>query len=213
MKENTKSNIATGFSTAAGAAVGVVAGNVLATEVDAADIVDGIESIVSDIEDGISEVIDNTEEYINNLSEENVAEDTDGNRSNFYYVSDDEYNDDVVVIEENEDIESEVEVIGYATVQVDEQSQMDVSVVEVDGQEVIIADVDMDGIADVAATDLNGNGDLDEGEMISLQDDVIYMDEMKRSAMNNQTFFDESSLLADVEEDYVNDADVDDFLA
>ncbi len=213
MKENTKSNIATGFSTAAGAAAGVVAGNVLATEVDAADIVDGIESIVSDIEDGISEVIDNTEEYINNLSEENVAEDTNGNRSNFYYVSDDEYNDDVVVIEENEDIESEVEVIGYATVQVDEQSQMDVSVVEVDGQEVIIADVDMDGIADVAATDLNGNGDLDEGEMISLQDDVIYMDEMKRSAMNNHTFIDESSLLADVEEDYVNDADVDDFLA
>lgn len=102
--------------------------------------------------------------------------------------------------------EPEIEVITYETMTNEDGSQMDVAIVSVDGQRVAFIDGNMDGIADVYVMDANGNGALEESEFIPLEEQNLTM------ALLQEAVDMGDSMLAQ-NDDYVNDADVDDFMA
>ena len=106
---------------------------------------------------------------------------------------------------DNSDVDAgEVEVIDYQTITYDDGSQVDVAVVNVDGQDMIVADVDMDGKADIIAADLNGNNQLDADEIIDVAGEGISMATFEAAVAANE--------LAQAN-DYINNADVSDFIA
>ena len=85
----------------------------------------------------------------------------------------------------------------------------DLAVVSVDGQPILFADVDQDGMADIAATDVNGNGQLDSNEFVDISQEGIAMQPFRDEAGGQST-----GLLAQNEDtDYINDANIDDFMA
>lgn len=101
----------------------------------------------------------------------------------------------------------DVEVVGYDRVTNDDGSQMDVAVLNVNGNEVGIVDVNLDGEADVIVCDANQNGAIEDGEMENVQGQGIAMQPLQDAAGFNPQFA-ENDL-----PDYVNDADVDTYMA
>lgn len=67
-----------------------------------------------------------------------------------------------------EDDGSQVTVVGYETMDMEGGGQMDVAVVEVDGLQGVVADIDMDGSADIVAIDANDDGRLGEDEFLDV---------------------------------------------
>lgn len=105
--------------------------------------------------------------------------------------------------------EPEIEVVSYETVTNEDGSQMDVAVVNAQGQAVMIADVDQNGYADVMASDLNNNGQLENGEMVDVSDQNIAMQPLQEAASMGGT-----GMIAQTNDvDYINDANVDDYIA
>ena len=105
--------------------------------------------------------------------------------------------------------ESEIEVVSYETVTNEDGSQIDVAVVNAQGQAVMIADVDQNGVADIMASDLNYNGQLDNGEIVDVSDQNIAMQPLQDAAnMNGNNMVAQTG-----EPDYINDANVDDYIA
>lgn len=64
--------------------------------------------------------------------------------------------------------EDDVRVVGYGDVQLADGRTITVEELEVNGQRVAVIDVDQDGEADLAMSDLNHNYQADEGEIIDL---------------------------------------------
>ena len=79
---------------------------------------------------------------------------------------------------------ADVRVISFQTVTTDDGSQMDVAEVVVNGQDALIVDVNRDGWADGLITDANGDGNISEDEIISLEgtDVRIPMQELAQAA-------------------------------
>ena len=100
----------------------------------------------------------------------------------------------------------EVQVLSYETVTAEDGSQADVAVVAMNNQPAIIVDGDQDGMADVIAVDANMNGIIENEEIIDATGAGISMAPFK-SALDMST--------GDIAEvpDYVNDADIDDYMA
>lgn len=67
----------------------------------------------------------------------------------------------------------EIEIIGVVH---DDASGRNIGQMTVDGQEVILIDVDGDMEFDYVASDLNGNGNVDEGEMANIQGQGLTVD-------------------------------------
>ena len=63
----------------------------------------------------------------------------------------------------------EIEVIGYDRVTNEDGSQMDIAVLNVNGNEIGVVDVNLDGEADAIICDANQNGVIEEGEMQIVQ--------------------------------------------
>ena len=103
--------------------------------------------------------------------------------------------------------EPEVAVLGYERVTNDDGSQMDVAVVSVGGQQAVVADVDLDGTADVIVSDLNGDGSITDNEFVDVTGQGVMMEAFRQAAPGS-----DSTLLAE-NQDYVNDADVIDYMA
>ena len=70
--------------------------------------------------------------------------------------------------ETTENANDDVRVLGYGDVTLDNGQTVTVEELEVNGQRVAVIDVDQDGEADLAMTDLNHNQQMDEGEVIDL---------------------------------------------
>ena len=89
---------------------------------------------------------------------------------------------DVVVAEESNDdanltatndqsIESgddDVRIVGFGEVTLDNGRNVTVQEIDVNGQRVAVIDLDQDGEADIAMSDLNNNRQMDDGEVIDL---------------------------------------------
>ncbi len=106
--------------------------------------------------------------------------------------------------------EPDVQVVSYETITNEDGSQMDVAVVAVDGEPVIIGDLNQDGIADVMAHDENHNGQLEAHEVHDISDQQLAMQPLHDAVDPNM-----GGYLAqnDPEPDYTNDANVDDYMA
>lgn len=103
--------------------------------------------------------------------------------------------------------ETEVEVLGYDRVTNEDGSQMDIAVLNVNGNEVGVIDANLDGEADALVCDINQNGVIEEGEMEIVQGQGIAMQPLQDAAGFNPQFA-QNDL-----PDYVNDADVDTYMA
>lgn len=103
--------------------------------------------------------------------------------------------------------ETEVEVIGYDRVTNEDGSQMDIAVLNVNGNEVGVIDANLDGEADALVCDINHNGVIEDGEMQIVQGEGIAMQPFADAAGFNPQFA-QNDL-----PDYVNDADVDTYMA
>lgn len=103
--------------------------------------------------------------------------------------------------------ETEVEVLGYDRVTNEDGSQMDIAVLNVNGNEVGVIDANLDGEADALVCDLNQNGVIEEGEIEIVQGQGIAMRPLADAAGFNPQFA-QNEL-----PDYVNDADVDPYMA
>lgn len=107
----------------------------------------------------------------------------------------------------NPDPNPEVEVVSYDRVTNDDGSQMDVAVLNVNGNEVGVIDANLDGEADAIVCDANQNGAIEDGEIENVQGQGISMQPLQDAAG-----FDPQFAQNDLP-DYVNDADVDTYMA
>lgn len=115
----------------------------------------------------------------------------------------------------------EVVVLGSEVVTADDGSQAEIAAVSVNGQSVVFADTTMDGYANIAATDVNGNGQIDDNEIVDVSDQGISMQPFRggagmvdtASSDANTPAQPDNTLASTDEPDYTNDANVDDFMA
>ena len=193
-----KSNVISGMSSTVGAAVGVVAGSVISSEVNAAEIP------ATPVEEQEVEVVGSQPSRTSsNVTHHNPSPEP---------TPEPEPRPEPIL--EPEPVpgptpEPEIEVVSYETVTNEDGSQMDVAVVNAQGQAVMIVDVDQNGVADAMASDLNNNGQLDNGEIVDVSDQNIAMQPLQQAA--NMGGNDMVAQTNDV--DYINDANVDDYMA
>ena len=193
-----KSNVISGMSSTVGAAVGVVAGSIISSEVNAAEIpvTPEEEQDVEVVSSQPSKTGGSTPSH-NPTSHPTPQPATEPNPT-----------PEPTPASEPRP-ESEIEVVSYETVTNEDGSQMDVAVVNAQGQAVMIADVDQNGVADIMASDLNYNGQLDNGEIVDVSDQNIAMQPLQDAAnMNGNNMVAQTG-----EPDYINDANVDDYIA
>ena len=110
------------------------------------------------------------DDFAEQVGAEISAEDVD---TDVNIVSNDNVNGNEVAVSEQaaettENTDDDVRVLGYGDVTLDNGRTVTVEELEVNGQRVAVIDVDQDGEADLAMTDLNHNQQMDEGEVIDL---------------------------------------------
>ena len=207
-----KSNVISGMSSTVGAAAGVVAGSIISSEVNAAEIPATPEEeqdveVVSSQPSGIS---GSTPSH--NPTPHSTPQPAPEPNPTPEPMPDPEPRPEPTPTPDpvpEPTPESEIEVVSYETVTNEDGSQMDVAVVNAQGQAVMIADVDQNGVADIMAADLNNNGQLDNGEIVDVSDQNIAMQPLQDAAnMNGNNMVAQTG-----EPDYINDANVDDYIA
>ncbi len=124
-------------------------------------------------------------------------------------IEDSPSHDESTVATEAPIAEPQVEVISCDVVVNDDGHMMEVAEVSYGGNPVYVADINMDGEVNLIAADINGNGQFDEGEVINVTDQHLSMDPL-HEAINMGDELADNSL---IDQDYVNDANVDDYLA
>ena len=198
-----KSNVISGMSSTVGAAVGVVAGSIISSEVNAAEIPAAEIPVTPEEEQDVEVVSSQPSKTGGSTPSHNpTSHPTTGPAT--------EPNPTPEPTPASESRpEPEIEVVSYETVTNEDGSQMDVAVVNAQGQAVMIADVDQNGVADIMASDLNYNGQLDNGEIVDVSDQNIAMQPLQDAAnMNGNNMVAQTG-----EPDYINDANVDDYIA
>lgn len=198
-----KSNVISGMSSTVGAAVGVVAGSIISSEVNAAEI-PGAEIPVTPEEEQDVEVVSSQPSKTGGST---PSHNPTPNPTPEPATEPNPTPEPTPASEPRP--ESEIEVVSYETVTNEDGSQIDVAVVNAQGQAVMIADVDQNGVADIMASDLNYNGQLDNGEIVDVSDQNIAMQPLQDAAnMNGNNMVAQTG-----EPDYINDANVDDYIA
>ena len=106
------------------------------------------------------------------VDETNLAEAKKEEDDDVEVVADVETNSDAVVSEQvaesADDADDDVRVLGFGDVTLDNGQTITVEELDINGQRVAVIDVDKDGEADYAISDLNHNQQMDEGEVIDL---------------------------------------------
>ena len=201
-----KSNVISGMSSTVGAAAGVVAGSVISSEVNAAEI-----PVTPEDEQEVEVVSSQPSRTSGGTTYHNPTPAPDPTLDPTPTPEPEPRPEPTPEPEpvSEPSPEPEIEVVSYETVPNEDGSQMDVAVVNAQGQTVIIADVDQNGVADVMASDLNYNGQLDDGEMVDVSDQNIAMQPLQEAASMGGT-----GMIAQTNDvDYINDANVDDYIA
>ena len=198
-----KSNVISGMSSTVGAAVGVVAGSIISSEVNAAEIPAAEIPVTPEEEQDVEVVSSQPSKTGGSTPSHNPTSHPTPQPAT-------EPNPTPEPTPASEPRpEPEIEVVSYETVTNEDGSQMDVAVVNAQGQAVMIADVDQNGVADIMASDLNYNGQLDNGEIVDVSDQNIAMQPLQDAAnMNGNNMVAQTG-----EPDYINDANVDDYIA
>ena len=103
--------------------------------------------------------------------------------------------------------EPEVQVLSYETVAT-ENGNVDMALVSVNDQVYLVADADQDGFADVIGADINGDGNLSPEELQPIDGQELPMQPLHEAYLQGQTAQNEID-----GPDYVNTANVDDYMA
>lgn len=198
-----KSNVISGMSSTVGAAVGVVAGSIISSEVNAAEIPAAEIPVTPEEEQDVEVVSSQPSKTGGSTPSHNPT-----SHPTPQPVTEPNPTPEPTPASEPRP-ESEIEVVSYETVTNEDGSQIDVAVVNAQGQAVMIADVDQNGVADIMASDLNYNGQLEHGEIVDVSDQNIAMQPLQDAAnMNGNNMVAQTG-----EPDYINDANVDDYIA
>ena len=198
-----KSNVISGMSSTVGAAVGVVAGSIISSEVNAAEIPAAEIPVTPEEEQDVEVVSSQPSNTGGSTPSHNPTP-----HPTLEPATEPNPTPEPTPASEPRPV-SEIEVVSYETVTNEDGSQMDVAVVNAQGQAVMIADVDQNGLADIMASDLNYNGQLDNGEIVDVSDQNIAMQPLQDAAnMNGNNMVAQTG-----EPDYINDANVDDYIA
>ena len=198
-----KSNVISGMSSTVGAAVGVVAGSIISSEVNAAEIPAAEIPVTPEEEQDVEVVSSQPSKTGGSTPSHNPTP-----HPTLEPATEPNPTPEPTPASEPRP-EPEIEVVSYETVTNEDGSQMDVAVVNAQGQAVMIADVDQNGVADIMASDLNYNGQLDNGEIVDVSDQNIAMQPLQDAAnMNGNNMVAQTG-----EPDYINDANVDDYIA
>ena len=198
-----KSNVISGMSSTVGAAVGVVAGSIISSEVNAAEIPAAEIPVTPEEEQDVEVVSSQPSNTGGSTPSHNPTP-----HPTLEPATEPNPTPEPTPASEPRP-EPEIEVVSYETVTNEDGSQMDVAVVNAQGQAVMIADVDQNGLADIMASDLNYNGQLDNGEIVDVSDQNIAMQPLQDAAnMNGNNMVAQTG-----EPDYINDANVDDYIA
>ena len=99
----------------------------------------------------------------------------------------------------NDDVDVHVIEVGQADLDGNGMAE-NVALVEIDGNEVMLVDIDHDNVADVMITDMNGNGQIDGNEIVDITSEGVGMPTMS----DGDLFMAQN----DMEPDYTNDADM-----
>lgn len=81
-------------------------------------------------------------------------------------------------IQQQEDVEPDVHFVGIAVTDIDEDGNYEITgSMTVNGQEVLVVDVDMNGTFDIAIADFNNNNVLDENEIINIANEGLKVED------------------------------------
>jgi hypothetical protein len=105
--------------------------------------------------------------------------------------------------EEAEVSDIDVHIVSVEHIEAEDGSLIPVGIGEMNGQNAVFADTDKDGLIDTVMVDLNGNGQVDEGEIIELENPHLSIEDMQASV---QADANQADLYPDMP-DYTNDAD------
>lgn len=201
-KKNSKDALISGVSTAAGAAIGTVAGSFISEELNATETVK-TSKVITDVEvvaepevvvipqeDIVTEPI-KPEPESNTISEPDTQPLEPENTPHQEPEPDSTQNPDI-------------EVLNYGTITDENGNQIDVAIIDFEDNEVLVIDSNQDNIADVIFIDANHNGEIENEEIFDISEENISM----------QTYEDAyyDSLLAN-NQDFENDADISDYYA
>lgn len=198
-----RDNAAAGMSTGAGATAGVIAGSFVAEKSSAAENVEVDETVESAAAEPTGKGVTHHHNTATQVQPSEAAQEQSPEAA------------PPVPAETNASSgaqapDQDVHVVAFETVDDGQGGQMDVAVLSVEGQEYILADVDQNGEADVLASDLNNNGQLEYNEMADVSGEHIDMAPFRdTSAAGN----DYGELADNSGSDYINDADVDAYMA
>ncbi len=106
----------------------------------------------------------------------------------------------VAIVDDSDD---EVRILGVIEENVEGQD-MYIGAVEVEGENILYIDADHDGLFDVAVSDLDHNGSIDEFEILDVSEAGFSVDDMAAQMMD----IDNDLLSSNDLPDYMNDADV-----
>ena len=150
---------------------------VSAAEVDE-EIADNDENVVTEAESEETEEVEVEEVAV---AEDNVEAEEDDTANVSLASWDDLVNED-----------NDVRIIGYEDVEIGDGRTVAVQGLEVNGQRVAIIDVDKDGVADLAMSDLNHNFKMDDGEVIDLHtgEAVSFSNDDYAANINDAELFD-----------------------
>lgn len=99
-----------------------------------------------------------------------------------------------------------IEVQDFQRLEMEDGSQIDMAVVSVDGQQVGVFDVDIDGQADLVISDEDGNGLITDDEVQDVSGMGIEMQPL-------QDEYETQHFTSSSEPDYINDGNVDSYMA
>lgn len=108
----------------------------------------------------------------------------------------------------------EVAIVSYDRITNEDGQEMDLLVMQVDGEEIGVLDVNLDGVADVVIADFNHDGELDQTEARVLEDQDVMMNDLLALGSESISTPDNPDVIyAQNDPDYTNNADVNDFFA
>ena len=213
-KENLKSNVATGVSSAAGAAVGVMAGTMASGEIHAATAEEEVTVLGSE---GGEEDIPVIDSEPSSAPAQNPTHTTTGGQTTTTGGGTTTLGGETGgtiggPTTQTTQTSGEVQVVAFHTTTNEDGSHSNVAVLSDGTNHLALIDADQDGIADVMVADVNHDGQISDDEVVNIHDQNIAM------PSNPDAFnagMEDPSLMAQNAgcPDYVNNADVDSYMA
>ena len=109
--------------------------------------------------------------------------------------------------------DSEVTIVSYDRITNDDGQEMDLLIMQIGDEEVGVLDVNLDGVADVLIGDFNGDGEVDQTEAIVLEQQDVAMADLIAAGSGASIEQGEDVTYVSDDQDYNNNADVNDFFA